>query len=172
MGPIGAKAESVLMSETNIRILKPSRKKPAAGEIFALQLADEQYLFGRVIFSDLPADRAPMPGSYLIYIYDHVSPAKSPPLDQLRPDCLLLPPMFINRIPWTKGYFLTVGTQPLSAEDLMAQHCFRRWTGEYKDEHGHPIPAPVEPCGDWALASYRWLDDHISDKLGFPRTPE
>lgn len=172
MGPILAKAEWVLMSETNIRILKPSRKKPASGDVFALQLPDERYLFGRVIFSDLPADKAPMPGSYLIYIYDHVSPTKSPALEQLRPDVLLLPPVFINRMPWTKGYFETVRSQPLSDEDLLDQHCFRRWTGEYRDEQGRTIPAPVEPCGDWALSSYRWLDDHISDRLGFPRTPE
>jgi hypothetical protein len=157
------------MSSTNIRVLKPSRKKPADGDIFALQLPDDQYLFGRVIYADLSLENAPMPGSHLIYVYDHVSREKRPALHRLKPDRLLLPPIFINRMPWTKGYFETVDTQPLSDGDLLAQHCFRRWTGDYVDEQRHRLPAPVEPCGEWGLSSYRWLDDQLSDKLGIPR---
>ncbi|MDF2050601.1 immunity 26/phosphotriesterase HocA family protein [Arthrobacter sp. Cr_A7] len=160
------------MSDINLRVLKPSRKRPASGDIFALQMPDEKYLFGRVVAADLPSTLAPMPGSYLIYVYDHVSAAKSLAPGQLTRDCLLLPPVFINRMPWTKGYFETIGTQPLSEKDVLAQHCFRRWTGEYLDDRGQRLPGPVEPCGDWGLSSYRWLDDQISDKLGFPRTPE
>lgn len=172
MVQILARAELALMSETNIRVLKPSRQKPASGDIFALQLPDDQYLFGRVIYADLPSEKAPMPGSYLIYVYDHLSPEKRPALDQLTPDHLLLPPIFINRMPWTKGYFEAVDRQTLSDSNLLAQHCFRRWTGDYMDEHGEILPGPVEPCGDWGLSSYRWLDDQLSDKLGIPRTPE
>lgn len=71
------------MSTTNIQVLKPSREKPASG-----------------------------PGSYLIHIHDQISRDKIPEFDQLTPDRLLLPPIFIDRIPWTKGYFETVGTQP------------------------------------------------------------
>lgn len=155
-----------------MRVLKPSRRKPASGDIFALQLPDGRYLFGRVIYADLPLENAPMPGSYLIYVYDHVSREKRPELDQLGPHRLLLPPIFINRMPWTKGYFETIDNLTLSDDDLLAQHCFRRWTGDYMDEQGHRIPAPAEPCGDWGLSSYRWLDDQLSDKLEIPRTPE
>jgi hypothetical protein len=160
------------MSTTNMQVLKPSRKKPVSGDIFALQLPDDQYLFGRVIYADLPVEKAPMPGSYLIYIYDHVSRQKTPVVDQLRPDRLLLPPVFINLMPWTKDYFETVETQNLTDADLLVQHCFRRWTGEYLNEQRHRIPAAVEPCGDWGLSSYHLLDDQLSDKLGIARAPE
>jgi Immunity protein 26 len=66
------------MNRTNIKVQKPSRRKPASGDIFALQLPDDRHLFGRVIYTDLSVDRAPMPGSYLIQIYDQISRAKKP----------------------------------------------------------------------------------------------
>jgi hypothetical protein len=46
---------------TNPRVLKRSRPKLQAGEVFALSPATERWLFGRVILADLPSGRAPMP---------------------------------------------------------------------------------------------------------------
>lgn len=159
------------MVEMNLRVLKRSRSKPDPGDIFVMQLPDDAYLFGRVILADLPHGKAPMPGAYLIYVYRERAVGKAPPVDRLTPDRLLLPPVFINRMPWTKGYFETVRKQALSSGDLLGQHCFRDFTGSYFDETGRKLPGPVEPCGDWGLSSYRWLDDHISDALGIPRVP-
>src|SRR5438105_8180120 len=151
-----------MTERTNLRVLKRSRKPPTPGDVFAMQLPDGRYLFGRVILADLPRERAPMPGAYLIYVYDEVSETKTPELE-LSPERLLLPPVFINRMPWTKGYFETVDHRPLRPEDLLQQTCFRRWNGDYLDETGSKLPGPLEPCGDWGLASYRMIDDLVSD---------
>ncbi|MEU4418773.1 immunity 26/phosphotriesterase HocA family protein [Nocardia salmonicida] len=156
---------------TNLRRLKPSRSTPRRGDVFAMQLPDETHLFGRVIGAQLEPPRAPMPRSYLIYVYRERSAGKAAPLAALTPDRLLLPPVFINQMPWTKGYFETIAQTQLQSHDLLRQHCFRRWTGEVLDEQGNKLPAPVEPCGDWGLSSYRWLDDQISEALGIPRAP-
>lgn len=159
---------------TNLRVLSPSRKKPLAGDIFAMQLLDGDYLFGRVVGADLQQyNRAPMPGAYLIYVYNVRSPGKQCDLSILSPDRLLLPPVFVNRMPWTKGFFDKVGHEELSPRVLLKQHCF--WDAaraRYVDEQLNPLPRKVEPCGDWGLSSYRWLDDQISDALGIPRVPE
>lgn len=56
------------MSTTNIQVLKPSREKPASGDIFALQLPDDQYLFG--------ASAGLLDGSAGIYL-DYWPPAAS-----------------------------------------------------------------------------------------------
>ena len=159
--------------KTNLRLLKRSYKKRIPGDIFAMLLPNEQYLFGRLILSDLPAAKAPMPTSNLIYIYrvqsDDMIP---PPLHELRPENLLIAPQFINRIPWTKGYFETVAHEPLRKADLLEQHCF--WDSSrkiYTDETGEKIAKRIEPCGIWGLGSYRMLDDLISDALGIPRVP-
>jgi transposase len=54
-----------------------------------------------------------------------------------------------------------------------AQYCF--WDAarsRYVDEQLNPLPRELQPCGDWGLSSYRWLDDQISDALGISRVPE
>ena len=49
---------------TNLRVLKPSRKRLNAGDLLAMQLPDECYLFGRVITTE--ARIGPMDGVILI----------------------------------------------------------------------------------------------------------
>lgn len=163
------------MSEdkTNLRVMKRSRNMPHRGDVFAMKLPDDTYIFGRIIGAELEPPRAPMVHSYLIYVYDERATSLTPDLAQLRPDRLLLPPVFINRMPWSKGYFQTVATSSLEADDLLARHCF--WSAArdgYVDENGVSLRRASEPCGDWALSSYRWLDDRISDALGIPRVLE
>lgn len=159
---------------TNIQVIKPSRTAPRAGDIFAIRLPDGTHLFGRVIDADIQDPRrAPMPGAYLIYVYDERSASMEVNASELTPRRLLLPPVFINKIPWTKGYFSTVKHVDLQPSDLLPQHCF--WSAgreTYVDENRNPLPRESQPCGDWALSSYRWLDDQISDALGIPRVPD
>lgn len=159
---------------TNIQVIKPSRTKPQSGDVFAIRLPDETHIFGRVIDADIKDPlRAPMPGAYLIYIYGERSAAMEPDLAALTTDRLLLPPVFINKMPWTKGYFATVQQNALEPTDRLARHCF--WSagrGIYVDENRNPLPHEIQPCGDWGLSSYRWLDDQISDALGIPRVAE
>jgi hypothetical protein len=161
----------VASPQTNLKLLRRSYEQPEPGDIFAMQLPDDAYLFGRVIGAELQP--APMPHCYLIYVYADRSPNKKPALELLRPDRLLIPPVFINRMPWTKGYFENVDHQDLRDVHLLKQHCF--WDAaraRYLDLQQNPLPSEVQPCGDWALSSYRWLDDQVSDALGIPRVPE
>ncbi|WP_020672062.1 immunity 26/phosphotriesterase HocA family protein [Amycolatopsis nigrescens] len=158
--------------DTNFKYLKRSSKKPQPGDVFTMLLPDEQYLFGRVIFAELPQGRAPMPGAYLLYIYDARATTREPPLDQLTPDRLLIAPEYTNRMGWTKGAFETVAQAEIGPADLLRQHCF--WSAsrkKYFDETGSEIAGPVEPCGSWSLGSYRAIDDLVSDALGIKRAP-
>jgi hypothetical protein len=140
-----------------------------------MQLPTDDYLFGRVILADAPQDRAPMPGANLIYIYDRRSSVPKPEVSDLRPGRLLIPPLWTNRLPWTKGYFLTIEEQPLEKFDLLRQHCFSKVAlspgklGTFVDEAGRTLAHRTEPCGEWSLVSYRWIDDRVSDALGIPR---
>jgi hypothetical protein len=117
--------------------------------------------------------RTPMPGAYLIYVYNARATSMEIDAAELTPDRLLLPPVFINKMPWTKGYFTTVGHKELTSRDRLLQVSF--WDAarsNFLDEQGRTLGREVQPCGDWALMSYRWLDDQISDALGIPRVPE
>jgi hypothetical protein len=111
------------------------------------------------------------PNGVLVYLYDASSPDKTK-IPNLRRDELLLPPLATNRLPWSRGYFETVESRPLKASDVLPVHCFRSFTGRYFDESGNPIDIPVEPVGEFALQSYRSIDDLVSDALGIERAPE
>jgi Immunity protein 26 len=123
---------------TNLRILKRSRPRLRPGDIIVMSPSDGRFLFGRVILADLPSGQAPMPTANLIYIYAVESGAPTPaPLLSLAPTDLMLPPQFINRMPWTEGCFQNVAYEPLQQGDLLQQHCF--WDSVrkvYRDETG------------------------------------
>jgi hypothetical protein len=161
--------------ETNLRVLKPSRKKPQPGDVFAMQLPDETFLFGRVVSTQakwtLAAGADP---AVLIYVYrERSSIAELPDGAVLKPSRLLVSPIMTNQRPWSKGYFQTLANLPLGPGDVLAQHCFLSASrGRYFDEHGNELRGPVEPVGDHALQSFRTIDDQVSDAVGIPRVPE
>ena len=163
------------MSDTNLRVLKPSRKKPAVGDIFAMQLPDETFLFGRVVSTEaqwtLAAGADP---ALLIYIYRVRSEAKVlPERSVLGPENLLVSPIMTNRLPWSRGYFEVIGNLPPVPGELLKQHCFLSASrGKYFDDSGNELPGAVEPVGDRALHSFRTIDDQISDALGLARVPD
>ncbi|HEX5017418.1 MAG TPA: Imm26 family immunity protein, partial [Actinomycetes bacterium] len=155
---------------TNLRVLKRSRTQPHSGDVFAMQLPDGTYLFGRVIRDNVAG---PVPGATLIYIYSVQSSTIRADLSQLGVDKLLIPPTFPNRMPWTRGYFVNVASAPLRGEDCLPKHCF--WTGKggsFVDEWGDRLEREVPPTGFFGLTSYRMVDDLISDVLGIPRAPD
>ena len=158
---------------TNLQMIRRSRKKPLAGDIFVMQLPDSTYLFGRVMEADIREfQRTPLRGSDLVYNYDYRSQTKEPDLSQLTPDRLLIAPKFINRLGWSRGYFETVAHKPLKASDWLEQVSY--WNDgrkKYLDQDGKILPGKVEPCGVWGMGNYRHIDDLVSDALGIPRVP-
>jgi hypothetical protein len=130
------------------------------------------YIFGRVIRVDLPRGQAPMAGANLIYVYREFSKVPEARDAALSKERLLIPPSFINRIPWSRGFFQTVESRPLRAGDVFERHCFdATMFGKvsFVDLDGQIVEEPFEPCGTWGLHSYRSLDDEISNALQIPR---
>lgn len=159
---------------TNLRVLKPSRKKPKPGDVFALQI-EEQFLFGRVISTDAKWTLAEGAGpAVLIYIFRGRSSEKAvPDRAAMRPEQLLVSPIMTNQLPWSRGYFETLANVPLAADEVLPQHSFLSASrGRYFDERGAELPGPIEPVGDHGLHSFRTIDDQVSDALGVPRAPE
>jgi hypothetical protein len=132
---------------------------------------DRRYLFGRVISTEAMAGWSMR--ANLIYVYSARSDVKAAPEESaVRRDRLLIPPLMTNRLPWSRGYFETLTNRPLDEHDVLKQHCFRSSGGRYYDEALRELPGPTEPCGIWGLASYRTIDDAISEALGIPLAPD
>ena len=154
----------------NLIPLKASRKALAKGDVFVMKLPPERYLFGRVLIVAAQLPAAPMPNANLVYIYKWQSSRSSPDYSKLTPDSLLIAPVWTNRLGWSKGYFHTVGNQPLLPQDMLTRHCFREFlSGRFLDEHGSSLSSESEPCGEWGLVSYQGIDRKISDALGIFR---
>lgn len=157
---------------TNLQVIRPSRDSPEVGDIYVMRLPDATFLFGRVIGANLDREHAPMPGSYLIYIYAARSATPVPDVRALTPMNLLIPPLFINKMPWTRGYFAKVENSRLTSKDLLEEHSF--WSAgrqHYRDLDGNVLTRPTHMSGQFALMSYRMLDDMVSDAVGLPRVP-
>jgi hypothetical protein len=164
------------MSNTNLQVLKPSRKPPRAGDIFRMLLPDGSYRFGRVVRADarwtLASDAPP---AILIYIYANGSSSGLIPSPSgMRADGLLVAPILTNRLPWVRGYFEAIANVPLEESDVLSAHCFSdaSVTGLYFDEMSNPLPSGVEPIGVYGLQSFRTIDDEVSDAIGIPRATD
>lgn len=159
-------------TQTNIRVLKPYRGRIKVGDVFIVQMPDNTYVYGRVVEAEIEA--AGFPNSYLVYFYAYRSKKKGLPERRfLQADQLLLGPVFINRLPWSRGYFEKIGNVPLESGDRLKTECF--WdamTQKHLDIRGEPVRRPVKPYGDYGLSSYRTVDDKLSEALGFPLAPD
>ena len=157
---------------TNLRVLKPSRKRVKAGDLFAMQIPDGRFLFGRVITTE--ARIGPMDEVILLYIYKQRFSSKEPPdRDAFSREALLIPPQLTNRLGWTKGVFETVYHWPLEPHEVLEIHCFYDpLRNKYFNERREELREPVGAVGFYGLGSFRTIDDAISDALGIGRVPD
>jgi Immunity protein 26 len=159
---------------TNLMVLVPSRRRVRAGDIFALRPSGRGYLFGRVIATD--AAVGPIADVNLIYIFDYETVKPSPPKD-LTPDRLLIPPVVINRLPWSRGYFQHLEQRPITERERLPVHIFKSSHGRLYNEYGRRLDTlptanrggPV--TGQYGLHSFRTVDDEVSRALGIPLAP-
>lgn len=155
--------------QLNLNVLNKSRIILQPGDVFVLQPTNFPYYFGRVIRTD--AKIGVFQNVILIYIFNEFSNKKEY-LPILNPKNLLLPPILINRLPWSKGYLETLYNKELTKKDVLQTHCFETIKGNYVDEYGNLLNKPINPIGFLGLWSYRVLDDEISKKLGIPLAPD
>jgi hypothetical protein len=150
-----------------LKRMKGQRREHKPGDLFVLQLAsDDSFRFGRIVKMGQTTREARFPGEVLVYVYAPAFTMMVPDLDVLTSDKLLMPPFFTMRWMWHKGYFRTVGHEPLTAADLLAQHCF--YSGhhdDYVDENDRQLDKRYEPCGWFSLSTFEQLDHEIGQAL-------
>jgi hypothetical protein len=119
-----------------------------------------------------------MPGANLVYLYGVQFDHRPPNLNNLTVANLLLPPVWTNNLGWTKGFFETLSNVSIRSFDLLPNPCFYvaplrpGAPGSYVDDNGERLHHRSDPCGEWALASYRWIDDRVSDALDIVRVAD
>lgn len=142
-----------------------SRKtKPLPGDVFGIHLPGGKYIIGRVIVS--PIKFSVTNGCTLIYLYKELAVDLGDIPFPKKPN-LLLPPMFVTNIFWTKGIFQHLRHVPLLVSEILPRHVFRTFIKINEcDEFGCPLKEPIEPgevCGFYALEGWKSLDEKIED---------
>jgi hypothetical protein len=143
--------------------MKGQRRELELGDVFVFQLdSDGSYRFGRIVKIGQMTSEARFHGDAMVYLYAPAFAEPKPDYDQLTPDRLLVPPDFVTKWMWHKGYFRTVDQRPLAEADLLKQHCF--YSGDlewYVDENDRRLDRRYEPCGSFGLPVFDWLEEQI-----------
>ncbi len=150
----------------NLEVLKKPRKKPKKGDVFVFQHNLEpngRYRFGKVIRTD--ASIGGFANTNLIYIYNTWSETTTV-IPKLNKNELLVPPLATNNLPWSRGYFETIGSGILADDDVLAVHCFEDYlTKSFFDDNGATLSRPVEPIGEYGLQSFLTISDMVTEAL-------
>lgn len=144
--------------------LKRARKLPKTGDIFVFKAKKKIFGFARLIKEYVNIGN--INDVFLIYVYNAFSTSAEevPRLDKRR---LLIPPIGVDRSPWTMGLLQTVKSELLDQSDVLSRHCFwDEWDRCYRDEYGNKLPQRTRPCGNWTMSNYAALDVSIAVALG------
>lgn len=146
------------------KIVSRSLKKPKVGDVFVYSFDHKEYFFGSVIKTDVNAGG--FPGAILIYAYNTSSNSKQP-TPKLSKDDLLVPPVMINPMPWTRGYFEVVEHVNLTKEDIYDKHIFKQDESVKGgiNEYGIHSDKFVPNCGYGGLSSYLSFETRVLNAL-------
>jgi hypothetical protein len=94
------------------------------------------------------------------------------PIDPVHQD-LLIPPVFTNKLGWTRGFFQPHGKPGLGEAEDPGQYWFLDvLRNQYRNVRGAQRETVDGVVGSWGLASYLMIDDLLSDALGISRAPK
>ena len=139
---------------TELIPLTPSRKRLREGDVFLLQPIPGTFYCGQIIRLKVESRDSFVNGMSLIYIYDRRVPDRGVPA-YLDAAPLLIQPVVINRLPWSRGYFETVGNLPVTERERRLSFGF--WDTVRKrfvDAGGNPLAKEPLYWTDYGLASY------------------
>ncbi|BBH19475.1 hypothetical protein Back11_08200 [Paenibacillus baekrokdamisoli] len=101
---------------TELISMKKARKRPLECDVFVIQPKEDHYYWGKVIKTDIGGKNLNFQGMNLIYVYNCLSHTKEIPTD-LDQHEFLFAPTVVNFQGWLKGYFETVGNEPVTARE-------------------------------------------------------
>src|SRR5690606_22860027 len=117
------RGEGVTIEFTELIAMKKSRKPPVEGDVFVIQPKENNFYFGKVIKTKIESTNQAFTGMNLIYLYNCLSHAKEIPAN-LDEHELLFAPTVVNFQGWLKGYFETVGNQPVTDKESCVDYGF------------------------------------------------
>lgn len=141
--------------------MTPSRKRLREGDVFLLQPLPGVFYCGKIIRLRVESRDGFVNGMNLIYIYNRRSPDRSLP-DDLDAAPLLIPPVVVNRLPWSRGYFETIGNLPVTRRERELSFGFRDFLHKrFVDVSGAPLAGEPACWTDYGLAGYALVGELV-----------
>ena len=158
------------MEFSDLISMSMSRKYPKEGDIFLVQPLHNVYYYGKVIQTQIRSRNSCVNGMNLIFIYDESSDTKDIP-DDLSHCNFLISPVIINKLPWSRGYFETIGN--ICVTEYERKIPFGFWNFQSKtfvNAEGVPLTYKPKYWSDYGLASYAVVGEKIQDALNIKRS--
>jgi hypothetical protein len=134
-------------------VIRKKRHRPKVGDVFALQLVDGLYRFGRVFHTAVPIGGKDDCG-HLILVYRYAAAGLDGCPARLLPDAILGPPMVTIPVVWSRGYFVHLQNRPIAPEEVpMPGPCFSNYGDSYFDADGNVVPLNPKLAGFWEFTS-------------------
>lgn len=134
--------------------MESSRKQRKEGDVFVIQPSKDLFFYGKVIRTKIQINDPLMNGGHLVYIFNHSATSLEIP-KYLNPNNLIIPPQIINNQGWSKGYFKTLGIQPVTDEECQIDYGYFDIVSKgYVNEEGFPLNRRPKVYGDFGLGSY------------------
>jgi len=108
---------------TELIAMNKSRKRPVVGHVFVIQPQENHFYFGKVIQTNIQSKNLNFESMNLIYMYNCLSHTKEIPAN-LDEHEFLFAPTVVNFQGWLKGYFETVGKQPVTPKEASIDYGF------------------------------------------------
>lgn len=145
--------------------MNKSRKYPKEGDIFVVQPFTNVYYYGKVIQTHIKSRDSCVNGMNLVFIYDKCADAQIVPNDLSDRD-FLISPTIINKLPWSRGYFETIGHTPVTEHERNMSYGFWSYQKQiFVDVEGIPLAYKPQYWSDYGLASYAVIGEKIQIAL-------
>jgi len=158
---------------TNIWKFPATRRRPEAGDVFAVSMLGSRWVIGRVVCTDSEIGSFG-PIGHLVYFYDLKVATPAEVRLPIAPR-LLVAPMVLDYVEWTHGYFLHVQESELLPEEKLPRHVFdrgpevdraRAYIDEYQRPTGPPLPDDMVKYS--GISGLGVVDSMLSEALGIP----
>ena len=157
--------EGFIMEFVDLIAMTKSRKPPHEGDIFVVQPFSGVFYYGKVIQTNIRSKDSCVNGMFLIFIYDKMSKSKCIPYDL---DCsdLLSAPSIVNRLGWSRGFFETICSFPIT--DKEKNMSFGFWSFQKKcfvNTEGNVLTSRPKYYTDYGLSNYALVGEKIQTAL-------
>lgn len=146
----------------NLQTIRKTRPQLKEGDVFVFELPAKVFHVGMVVGANLAGRQTPWDQANLVYLYNYCFPSIPDAIPRLSPNRLAIPPVFVARNNWTRGYFVNLGHKTIAPDDLLESTCFRKGPERFVNERREPMQTPTEPCGVWGMWASEGIDEQLS----------